>query len=552
MEESQTIFMRRQLHADRWSAHGDHAGLRQLSSVLTPHDMRRYAIFDEFDDGFLEEISPDVTVADWRAGAILFEEGTYLDLAFWIAHGEVDIYIARHEQHAEPIFTTRLMPAAAELPSGDMTSVMPSQASGSADGPITFLATADYDLRRGATMRLSEGELFGEIGALNGWPQSVTARTAGPCTLVQIRVPALRKLRRKSKRLREQLDQLYRARTLRQHLATTPLFRGCPQEVIHQLAQHVELVSCQPGEEVVQEGDPAEHLILVRSGFLKLKERVGAGEMVVSYLSKGSLLGEAELLLDELDSWQATTSSVGYSELVRIPHSKLRDLVRSHADIVERLWETAIERIRETGFTRQHPHRSDLIDFALAKGLVQGNSILVMDLEVCTRCDDCVRGCASTHGGIPRFVREGEKYSGFLITRACYHCADPVCLIGCPTGAIRRANVGDVVEVDPSICIGCGTCAENCPYDAIVMHELNEIWPSNALPERLRGQPRSVATKCDLCYSSPQGPACVSSCPQGCAYRVGTLDEFDALLRAKALSQGLDQERETLAREPTR
>jgi hypothetical protein len=34
VDESQTIFMRRQLHADRWSAHGDHAGLRKLSSVL--------------------------------------------------------------------------------------------------------------------------------------------------------------------------------------------------------------------------------------------------------------------------------------------------------------------------------------------------------------------------------------------------------------------------------------------------------------------------------------------------------------------------------------
>jgi Fe-S-cluster-containing dehydrogenase component/CRP-like cAMP-binding protein len=462
----------------------------------------------------------------------------------------VDIYLALHEQHAEPIFTTRLMAAPVDGDGGmAATSVLPATPVAGAEGPITFLATADYDLRRGATMRLSQGELFGEIGALNGWPQSVTARTAGPCTLVQIRLPALRKLRRKSKRLREQLDELYRARTLRQHLATTPLLRECPPNVIHELARHVELVSCQPGEVVTSEGEPAGHLILVRSGFLKLSRRVGAGEMVVSYLSKGSLLGEPELLLAELDSWQATTTSVGYSELVRIPREHLLGVIGSQPEFEAKLWETGIDRIREMGFTRQHPHRSDLIDFALAKGLVQGNSILVIDLEVCTRCDDCVRGCASTHGGVPRFVREGEKYSSFLITRACYHCADPVCLIGCPTGAIRRANVGDVVEVDPSICIGCGTCAQNCPYDAIVMHDLNELWPSNALPERLRGEPRSVATKCDLCYTSPAGPACVSSCPHGCAHRVGTLDEFDALLRAKALSQGLDEERETLARE---
>lgn len=397
-------------------------------------------------------------------------------------------------------------------------------------------------------MRLGAGDIFGEIGAMNGWPQSVTARTAMPCTLVQIRVPALRKLRRKSRKLRERLDELYRERTLRHHLSTTPLLRGCDDEIIDGLSRRVELVSLQPGDEATREGDPVEHLILVRSGFLKLSQAIGDGDIAVSYASKGSLLGEAELLLEELGRWQASTHSVGYSELVRIPKDDLFEVIGTQPGLERRLWESAVERIREVGFTRNHPHRADLIDFSLAKGLVQGNSILVIDLETCTRCDDCVRGCASTHGGVPRFIREGEKYNGFLITRACYHCADPVCLIGCPTGAIRRANIGDVVEIDPSICIGCGTCAENCPYDAIVMHDLGVSWPDNALPERLRGQPRAVATKCDLCFRSAAGPACVTSCPQGCAHRVSTLDEFDVLLRAKALAHGLDAERETLTR----
>jgi len=547
MEGSRTVLMRRQLHSDRWSGYEDHAGLRKLSSVLDPVDMRRYAVFDGLDDKLLQELSPDITIADWGAGAILFEEGSYLDLAFWIAHGEVDLFLAKQQDSPEPIFTTRVM-RTDEV--GQLASVVQPSATGSspAGGPITFLATADFDLPVGAVMRLRDGELFGEIGALNGWPQSVTARTATPCTLIQIRLPALRKLRRKSKDLRQRLDDLYRARTLRQHLATTPLLRGCADSVIEALSDRVELVSLQPGEPVTKEGEPAEHLILVRSGFLKVTQRVGAGEIAVSYLSKGSLLGEPELLLDELDAWQTTTTSVGHSELVRIGTADMLEVIRRQPGLEGRLWASGIERLREVGFTRQHPHRADLIDFALAKGLVQGNSILVIDLETCTRCDDCVRGCASTHDGIPRFVREGEKYNGFLITRACYHCADPLCLIGCPTGAIRRANVGDVVEVEPSICIGCGTCAENCPYDAIVMHDLGENWPPHALPERLRGQPRAVATKCDLCYQSEAGPACVSSCPHGCAHRVGTLDEFDALLRVKALAHGLDQERETLGR----
>ena len=160
---------------------------------------------------------------------------------------------------------------------------------------------------------------------------------------------------------------------------------------------------------------------------------------------------------------------------------------------------------------------------------MQGNSILVIDLDVCTRCDDCVRGCASTHGGRPRFVREGDRYDNFLIARSCYHCEDPVCLIGCPTGAIRRTNVGEVVAVDNNICIGCGNCANKCPYDAIVMHETNEVWPDTALPEFLRGRERRVASKCDLCYESDAGPACVNNCPHACAFRINTIEDFQEL-----------------------
>ena len=161
---------------------------------------------------------------------------------------------------------------------------------------------------------------------------------------------------------------------------------------------------------------------------------------------------------------------------------------------------------------------------------MQGNSILVMDLDVCTRCDDCVRGCASTHGGRPRFVREGEKYENFLIARSCYHCEDPVCLIGCPTGAIQRANVGEVVMVDDNLCIGCSNCANKCPYDAIIMHDTGEKWGENALPERLRGRDRKVASKCDLCHTAESGPACVNNCPHSCAFRVSSIEDFQELL----------------------
>jgi Fe-S-cluster-containing dehydrogenase component len=241
-------------------------------------------------------------------------------------------------------------------------------------------------------------------------------------------------------------------------------------------------------------------------------------------------LGESELLLGEGQQWMFTATSKEYSELVKFSRDDFYALTKQYPDIEKALWKMAIDRIKEAGFSRKNITQSEFIDTALNKGLVEGNSILIIDLAVCTRCDDCVKGCADTHGGIPRFVREGDKYRDFLITRACYHCEDPVCLVGCPTGAIRRAAVGDVVEIVDDLCIGCSSCANNCPYDAITMHETGELWPSDTIPEGLRGTTRQLATKCDLCYSSPQGPACVNSCPHGCATRVGNLDEFKTAL----------------------
>jgi Fe-S-cluster-containing dehydrogenase component len=142
-----------------------------------------------------------------------------------------------------------------------------------------------------------------------------------------------------------------------------------------------------------------------------------------------------------------------------------------------------------------------------------------------------VRACAATHSGRPRFVREGDKVDNLLIARSCLHCQDPVCLIGCPTGAIHRGGIGDVVAIREDICIGCGTCARNCPYDAIVMHETGEEWPLDSEPESLRGQERLVASKCDLCYDTGHGPACVSNCPQGCAFRIRGGEQFETLVR---------------------
>src|SRR5438552_3697196 len=186
---SGTVVMMSRQHLDRWASFGAHAGVLGISSLLRPDQLRHIELLQEFDDDFLRDISADVAIAKWDKGATVFEAGSYLDMAFFIMEGEVEMQLGRGTASHRPIFTTKMAPQAAASTDEQKRAVL--------------LTSADFDLRQGETLRLRQGEVFGEIGAMNGWPQSVTARTATPCTLVQIRLPALRKLRRKSKKLKQ-------------------------------------------------------------------------------------------------------------------------------------------------------------------------------------------------------------------------------------------------------------------------------------------------------------------------------------------------------------
>ncbi len=547
---SKTMLRRIEQYKDRWSSYGLNTGIVAISDKLSVAELKRFDLFADYDDKFLEKISPDVSLVAWNTGAVLFEEGTYLDLAFFVVAGKVEVYLENvgvgtptgETSIVAPIFdVSRTMMVPTFSDASQATALVPTSPEGTSrtrsaragrtgTREITFLAAMDFDLPRGGATELGPGELFGEIGAMSGWPQSVTARTASDCELLQIRVPALRLMKRRSKALKQRLDQVYRERALFSQLKSTPLFRHSNDFFLEGLKEVVELVSLDPGEVLVREGDTADAVYLVRSGFLRLAQRLGEGDLAVSYLSKGETLGEVEGLIEGLDRFELTATSVEYAELVKIPLTAFRSLLKDSPEIEKQVWKSAAARIKETGYSRRNIGHSEFTQVALDTGLVQGNSILVIDLAKCTRCDDCVRACAATHDDRPRFVREGDKVDQLLIAKSCYHCRDPVCLVGCPTGAIHRAGIGAVVDVDDEICIGCSTCANNCPYDAIQMHDTGETWPQDMVPTGLRGRQRLVASKCDLCYDTGHGPACVSNCPQGCAFRVGSVDEIQQLI----------------------
>jgi Fe-S-cluster-containing dehydrogenase component len=165
---------------------------------------------------------------------------------------------------------------------------------------------------------------------------------------------------------------------------------------------------------------------------------------------------------------------------------------------------------------------SGLLEFFAENRFFNGTAAMLIDLDQCTHCDDCVRACASTHNNNPRFVRHGPIHGPIMVAHACMHCADPVCMIGCPTGAIHRSTAGGEIVINQTTCIGCSICANNCPYDAIRMVEIRDDEGVFMVDKDLK--PILKATKCDLCVDQYGGPACERACPHGALVRTDMSD----------------------------
>ena len=132
----------------------------------------------------------------------------------------------------------------------------------------------------------------------------------------------------------------------------------------------------------------------------------------------------------------------------------------------------------------------------------------LIDQGKCIGCHACSTACKSENQvplGVNRtwvkYVETGafpDVRRRFQVTR-CNHCANPPCVRICPVTAMYQRDDG-IVEFDPSICIGCKSCMQACPYDSIYLD-----------PET------NTAAKCTFCaHRLDVGlePACVVVCPE--------------------------------------
>ncbi len=379
--------------------------------------------------------------------------------------------------------------------------------------------------------RLYEGELFGEMSCINYFPRSATVRAAQDCYMIEMLRNVLETLL-DNETFKAEMDRVYRERVLANHLRSIPLFADAPDDVLEKLRTQVDLVTKQPGEVIFDEGEPSDSVYVIRIGTVKVYRKAAGGERVLAYRSRGEMIGEMGLIDGEPrnatcaayehprgEKKARSGTPAAYSariELVRIGVDLFKEICRDYPQFKQQVESVARERADEDTLRDEKitAHYSGRVD---ALGLMQGQKLMLIDLERCTRCDECVRACVDTHDdGVTRLLREGPRFGKFLIPATCRQCLDPVCMIGCPVGSIHKGATGDIVIED--WCIGCSICAQQCPYEAITMQDVAG----------------KKAVVCDQCSSTNDGvPSCVYACPHDAAIRTDAATFFSEHLTVK-------------------
>lgn len=132
----------------------------------------------------------------------------------------------------------------------------------------------------------------------------------------------------------------------------------------------------------------------------------------------------------------------------------------------------------------------------------------IIDNRKCIGCHACTTACKSEHlvpVGVNRtWVKQVEK-GEFPNTRRlfsvmrCNHCTEAPCVEICPVEALFYRDDG-IVDFNNDRCIGCKSCMQACPYDALYIDPENH-----------------TAAKCNYCAHRVDiglEPACVNVCPE--------------------------------------
>ncbi|MSR31058.1 MAG: cyclic nucleotide-binding domain-containing protein [Gemmataceae bacterium] len=494
-------------------------------------DICSHPLFDGISRPFMDWNRGSVVRREFQAGEIICREGESGSTAFIIEKGSLEVFIRASLQNLETKPSSGFLGLFRKFTSSlGKSDAKPKQRFFSIDAPVSLLSSNPI------AELTPDDVVFGEMTCMNNYPRSATVRAKTAVTLLEIRRNVLYLLQRNNKS-KEILDNVYRKRSIDTHLRSVPIFadqftvKEDFDKFVSLIREKARLVRLNPGDIIFRQGDTPDNFYLVRIGFVKITLKQPGGDLVLNYTGPGGVVGEIALMthLAELKGKTvsvgrtATATALDHVDLVSISGQDFRAILESFPKVRDAMVAIALERLEDIKRQQKKHQHSPLDDF-LRQGLMEARSLLVLDLEKCTRCDECTKACADTHQGVTRLVREGLRFENYLIASSCRSCLDPYCMVGCPVDAIHRGQKKEMIIED--WCIGCGKCAENCPYGNINMHPFptGETADDPDHPGRKIAVLQQKATMCDLCESVDGQPSCVYACPHDAAHRIPGLE----------------------------
>ena len=534
----------------------------QPGEPLSMDEMKHLEILEGIPEGALKMLYGGIVRREFKRGDIICKQGEYASTAFYVLSGKAEVYILTPDQIALGTLKKKKNNGASGI-----LERLKFWVQGRKEGPRKSITGRRPDIENDQShlppelrrAELSPGDLFGEMSCINFYPRSMNVRATEDCVMLEIIRTVLDTIRTRKGKYKEKLEKNYRERSLAQHLNTIPLFKDLDPEFIDQLRKKVKLQDFEPGEIIFRQGDTPDAFYLVRRGCIKVTQLQPGGELVLTYLGQNDSFGEIGLLRNVKRT--ATCTALDHVEVVKIEKVHFDFLTHCYDEFKARMEKEIDERLATGRNVAARPPARALNEF-IDQELMQAQNVLLLDLEKCTRCDECVQACIDSHDdGKTRLVREGLRFDKYLLATSCRSCMDPVCMIGCPVGSIRREETFEIIIED--WCIGCEKCAKQCPYGNIKMHEFPrtkeeidkdieaakrksehaamKVPPAKAAP----GNPaapakdpalkvalvKDIAVTCDQC-STLQEPSCVYACPHEAAMRVNARDFFEIVRKS--------------------
>jgi CRP-like cAMP-binding protein/Fe-S-cluster-containing hydrogenase component 2 len=432
------------------------------------------------------------------------------------------------------------------------------------DGDALVQVVGD-DGRQKNVARLGPGRVFGELALIGRGERKASVLSYSDCEVLQLRRIHFDQALKKHKAVRARLEETYQKAAIDTFVRQSRYFRDLPDDSLERIVSSSTLKTFSKGDVIAAEGQSAQELFIVRTGFVRISRKVeeaGASEEILAYLGPEDFFGDEEVTVGA--DYGASAVALEPVECVSVPRSTVWKLYLGHPEVFSSVRRYSLARSQAQSSILRSQTSMGFVRDMLEAGLGQARSALIINLDVCVRCGNCVQACDDLHG-YSRIARRGKKmtrrtdlekstHEDIYFPTSCLQCATPECMVGCPTGAIARDVGGEVYIKDT--CIGCGSCARNCDFGNISMAEVKSMQPSlldmvmgtnkadgktheakdraptnpgkKAPAEKGAKKTDLIAVKCDVCFER-EFAACVYNCPVEAVLRVDPRSYFQEL-----------------------